>query len=229
MERRRAALVGAERRLRRVAEDLVQHVEDRVASTDGKAVVVCTNRRICVALHGEIVRLGPEWHTDDDTAGAIKVVMTGSASDPFAWQPHIGNEARRDAVVRRAKDPNDPLRLVPVRDTWLAGFDAHAMHAMDVDTPMRGHGLVQAIASVNRVFRDKPAGWVVDDIAPARCTRWMTRWVAVPVCIGSPARVWKTPRVVGAAERRPRSTYAFTAAFDVRPNGTTVGPVVPST
>ena len=162
------ALVGSENRLRMVAADLVRHFEDRVAAMDGKAMVVCMSRRICVALCDQIVALRPDWHSDDDAAGAIKVVMTGSAADPQGWQPHIGTKARRDLIAKRAKDPNDALELVIVRDMWLTGFDAPSMHTMYIDKPMKGHGLMQAIARVNRVFRDKPAGLVVDYIGIAQ-------------------------------------------------------------
>ncbi len=161
-------LVGSKKRLEMVAADLVAHLEDRLAAMDGKAMVVCMSRRICVALYDEIVALRPEWHSDDDKTGAVKVVMTGSAADVPAWQPHIGNKARRDLLAKRAKDPADPLRLVIVRDMWLTGFDAPSMHTMYIDKPMRGHGLMQAIARVNRVFRDKPAGLVVDYIGIAQ-------------------------------------------------------------
>ena len=166
------ALVGAEKRLNLVAADLVQHFEARVAALDGKAMIVCMSRRICVALYQAIVALRPEWHADEDTAGRLKVVMTGSAADPLDWQPHLGhtggNKARRDLLAKRAKDPNDPLQLVIVRDMWLTGFDAPAMHTMYVDKPMHGYALMQAIARVNRVFRDKPAGLVVDYIGIAQ-------------------------------------------------------------
>lgn len=162
------ALVGAEKRLAMIAADLVQHFEDRVAALDGKAMIVCMSRRICVALYDHIIALRPRWHSDDDAAGAIKVVMTGSASDPEEWQPHIGTRGRRDLIAKRAKDANDPLKLVIVRDMWLTGFDAPSMHTMYVDKPMKGHGLMQAIARVNRVFRDKPAGLVVDYIGIAQ-------------------------------------------------------------
>jgi len=162
------ALVGAEKRLRQVAADIVQHFENRVAALDGKAMVVCMSRRICVALYNEIIKLRPEWHSPDDNAGVVKIVMTGSASDPKEWQPHIGNKARRDLLAKRARDPKDPLKLVIVRDMWLTGFDAPCMHTMYVDKPMRGHGLMQAIARVNRVFRDKPAGLIVDYIGIAQ-------------------------------------------------------------
>lgn len=162
------ALVGSEKRLAMVAADLVRHFEDRVAAMDGKAMVVCMSRRICVALYDQIVALRPDWHSDDDAAGPIKVVMTGSAADPHAWQPHIGTKSRRDLLAKRTKDPKDPLKLVIVRDMWLTGFDAPSMHTMYIDKPMKGHGLMQAIARVNRVFRDKPAGLVVDYIGIAQ-------------------------------------------------------------
>ena len=164
------ALVGTEKRLALVAEDLVKHFEDRTAALDGKAMIVCMSRRICVALYDAIVKLRPAWHSDDDEAGAIKVVMTGAASDPPEWQAHIGKrpKPRRELLAKRAKDPKDTLRLVIVRDMWLTGFDAPCMHTMYVDKPMKGHGLMQAIARVNRVFRDKPAGLVVDYIGVAQ-------------------------------------------------------------
>ena len=162
------AVVGAEKRLGMVAEDLVEHFENRVVGMDGKAMIVCMSRRICVALYGEIIRLRPQWHSDDDGSGVIKIVMTGAASDPKEWQQHIGGKARRELLAKRAKNPNDPLKLVIVRDMWLTGFDAPSMHTMYIDKPMRGHGLMQAIARVNRVFRDKPAGLIVDYIGIAQ-------------------------------------------------------------
>jgi type I restriction enzyme R subunit len=133
-------------------------------------MIVCMSRRICVDLYDAIVKLRPEWHSDDDETGAIKIVMTGVVSDPPVWQAHIGKrpKARRELLAKRFKNPNDPLRLVIVRDMWLTGFDAPCMHTMYVDKPMRGHGLMQAIARVNRVFRDKPAGLVVDYIGVAQ-------------------------------------------------------------
>ncbi|WP_394888446.1 type I restriction endonuclease subunit R [Mesorhizobium sp. AaZ16] len=158
------ALVGSKKRLQMIAADLVRHFEARSAALDGKGMIVCMSRRICVALYQEIAALRPDWHNGNDEAGAIKVVMTGSASDPQDWQPHIGTKGRRDLLAKRAKDANDPLKLVIVRDMWLTGFDAPSMHTMYVDKPMKGHGLMQAIARVNRVFRDKPAGLVVDYI-----------------------------------------------------------------
>ncbi len=162
------ALVGADKRLRQLAGDIVQHFEARVAALDGKAMVVCMSRRICVKLYDEIVKLRPQWHSEDDAQGAIKIVMTGSASDPQEWQPHIGNKARRDLLAKRFRDPKDPLKLVIVWDMWLTGFDAPCLHTMYIDKPMKGHGLMQAIARVNRVFRDKPAGLIVDYIGIAQ-------------------------------------------------------------
>lgn len=162
------ALVGSDKRLALVAKDMVTHFEDRVAALDGKAMVVCMSRRICVKLYDAIVKLRPDWHSTDDAAGAVKIVMTGAASDPQEWQQHIGNKARRDLLAKRARDPKDPLKLVIVRDMWLTGFDAPCMHTMYVDKPMQGHGLMQAIARVNRVFRDKPAGLIVDYIGIAQ-------------------------------------------------------------
>lgn len=156
------AIVGSEKRLRLVAQDIVDHFEGRLGAMDGKAMVVCMSRRICVELYREIVRLRPEWHDERDETGQIKVVMTGSAADPPDWQPHIRNKPRREFLANRFRDPQDPLRMVLVRDMWLTGFDAPSLHTMYVDKPMRAHGLMQAIARVNRVFRDKPGGLVVD-------------------------------------------------------------------
>lgn len=156
------AVVGADKRLAVVARDIVEHFEKRLEAMDGKAMVVCMSRRICVELYRELVKLRPAWRDDDDACGAIKVVMTGSASDPPDWQPHIRNKLRREVLANRFRDPKDPLRLVLVRDMWLTGFDAPCLHTMYIDKPMRGHGLMQAIARVNRVFKDKPGGLVVD-------------------------------------------------------------------
>src|SRR2546428_6357702 len=125
-------------------------------------MVVCMSRRICVELYRELVRLRPDWYHADDERGALKVVMTGSASDPADWQPHIRNKSRRETLANRFRDAADPLRVVLVRDMWLTGFDAPSVHTMYIDKPMRGHGLMQAIARVNRVFKDKPGGLVVD-------------------------------------------------------------------
>jgi type I restriction enzyme, R subunit len=156
------AVVGSDKRLALVAGDIVEHFERRLEALDGKAMIVCMSRRICVELHREIAKLRPQWASDDDERGALKVVMTGSASDPPDWQQHIRNKPRREALANRFRSAADPLRLVLVRDMWLTGFDAPSLHTMYVDKPMRGHGLMQAIARVNRVFKDKPGGLVVD-------------------------------------------------------------------
>ena len=148
--------------MKQVARDIVGHYEQRLDVLEGKAMVVCMSRRICVDLYRELVALRPEWHHDSDDQGAVKVVMTGSASDPVGWQQHIRNKPRREALANRFRDPDDGLRVVLVRDMWLTGFDAPSLHTMYVDKPMRGHGLMQAIARVNRVFKDKPGGLVVD-------------------------------------------------------------------
>jgi type I restriction enzyme R subunit len=156
------AVVGAETRIKLVARDLVAHFENRLTAMEGKAMVVVMSRRIAVELYKELIALRPAWHGDGDEQGALKVVMTGSASDPLDWQTHIRNKARREALATRFRDANDPFKIVIVRDMWLTGFDAPSMHTMYIDKPMRGHGLMQAIARVNRVFKDKPGGLVVD-------------------------------------------------------------------
>ncbi len=156
------AVVGAEKRLKMIAKDVIDHFEKRLEVMDGKAMVVCMSRRICVELCREIVKLRPQWESVEDDCGVIKVVMTGSGSDPADWQPHIRNKPRREALANRFRAPNDPFKVVIVRDMWLTGFDAPSLHTMYVDKPMRGHGLMQAIARVNRVFSNKPGGLVVD-------------------------------------------------------------------
>ena len=161
------AMVGAEKRIALVAEDLVAHFEARLEAMDGKAMIVCMSRRIAVDTYQAIRKLRPDWHADDDTAGKMKIVMSGSASDHMDWQPHIRNKAGREAMAKRFKDPADELKLVIVRDMWLTGFDCPSMHTMYIDKPMSGHNLMQAIARVNRVFRDKPGGLVVDYIGLA--------------------------------------------------------------
>ncbi len=156
------AVVGSETRVQLIARDLVTHFEARLATMDGKAMVVVMSRRIAVELYRELVALRPAWHGDGDDQGTLKVVMTGSASDPLDWQPHIRNKKRRETLAERFRDARDPFRIVIVRDMWLTGFDAPSLHTLYVDKPMRGHGLMQAIARVNRVFKDKPGGLVVD-------------------------------------------------------------------
>lgn len=163
------AIVGNPNRLQKIAEDLVYHFEQRNAVLDGKAMIVCMSRRICVDLYEAIIKLRPLWHSDDDDKGTIKVIMTGSSSDPLKMQPHIRNKPRRKAIGDRLKNPNDPLKLVIVRDMWLTGFDAPCLHTLYVDKPMRGHNLMQAIARVNRVFTEgKEGGLVVDYLGIAQ-------------------------------------------------------------
>jgi type I restriction enzyme R subunit len=156
------ALVGTDRRLNSIANDIVKHFGDRLAAMDGKAMIVGMSRRICADLYSEIIRLRPEWHSEFDAEGQLKVVMTGNASDAPQLQPHIRNKQRNELIKRRLRDPADPLRLVIVRDMWLTGFDAPCLHTMYIDKPMKGHTLMQAIARVNRVFQGKPGGLVVD-------------------------------------------------------------------
>jgi len=161
-------VVGSSDRIKRIANDIVTHFEARLDVLDGKGMIVCMSRRICVDLYNEIIKLKPEWHHKDDDKGFIKVVMTGSAADPKEWQEHIRNKTRRRAIGDKFKDPDDPLKLAIVRDMWLTGFDAPSLHTMYVDKPMRGHGLMQAIARVNRVFKeDKKGGLIVDYIGIA--------------------------------------------------------------
>ena len=162
------AVVGSTDRLRHVAADIVSHFEQRISAAEGKGMIVCMSRRICVALHKEIIKLRPQWYSPEDDKGAIKIVMTGSASDPLDWQEHIRNKDRRKAIGNRLKDPKDPLKLLIVRDMFLTGFDAPCLNTMYIDKPMNGHTLMQAIARVNRVFGDKEGGLIVDYIGIAQ-------------------------------------------------------------
>jgi type I restriction enzyme R subunit len=166
------AIVGADKRVKLIAQDFINHFDERLKAMDGKAMIVGMSRRICVDLYNAIVALRPEWHSDDDRYGNIKIVMTGSATDPLDWQPHIRSKARRADLEKRfkhvadqskgEKDPIEPLDIVIVRDMWLTGFDVPPLHTMYIDKPMQGHGLMQAIARVNRVYKDKPGGLIVD-------------------------------------------------------------------
>lgn len=163
------AVIGSPTRLKKIAEDIVKHFENRASVLEGKAMIVCMSRRICVELYNEIIKIKPDWHSDDDDKGVIKVIMTGSSSDQLQMQPHIRNKPRRKAIGDRLKNPEDPLKLVIVRDMWLTGFDAPALHTLYVDKPMRGHNLMQAIARVNRVFTEgKDGGLVVDYLGIAQ-------------------------------------------------------------
>jgi type I restriction enzyme R subunit len=163
------AMVGSEKRITLIAKDVVEHFEARLDAIDGKGMFVSMSRRIAVELYDEIIKLRPNWHNDDINKGFIKVVMTGSASDPANYQKHIHNKEERELLASRMKNPKDELKFVIVRDMWLTGFDAPSMHTMYIDKPMQGHGLMQAIARVNRVYKDKQGGLVVDylGIAPS--------------------------------------------------------------
>ena len=146
-------VVGAAPRIQQVAADLVAHYEERCNTMVGKAMVVAMSREICVHLYNEIIKLRPDWHDADPKKGAIKIVMTGSASDKALLRPHIYSKQVKKSLEKRFKKPDDPLRLVIVRDMWLTGFDAPCMHTMYVDKPMKGHNLMQAIARVNQIGR----------------------------------------------------------------------------
>jgi len=163
------AIVGNENRINKIAEDLVYHFEQRSSVLEGKAMIVCMSRRICVEMYEAIVNLRPSWHNNEDDKGQIKVVMTGSSSDELKMQPHIRNKEKRKAIGERLKNPTDSLKIAIVRDMWLTGFDAPCLHTLYVDKPMRGHSLMQAIARVNRVFTDdKKGGLVVDYLGIAQ-------------------------------------------------------------
>lgn len=163
------AMVGSDKRISLIAKDLIEHFEARLSAMDGKGMFVAMSRRIAVELYEEVIKLRPEWHSNDIRKGFIKVVMTGKASDPGNYQPHLYTKEERNLLADRMKNPKDELKLVIVRDMWLTGFDAPSMHTMYIDKPMQGHGLMQAIARVNRVYKDKPGGLVVDylGIAPS--------------------------------------------------------------
>ncbi len=159
------ALVGAEKRIHQIAKDIIEHFENRTAAPelrDGKAMIVCMSRRICADLYDVIKELKPEWHGEDDNQGVIKVIMTGSGADDKKMQPHIRSKQARKDLATRFKKADDSFKLVIVRDMWLTGFDAPSLHTLYVDKPMQGHNLMQAIARVNRVFKDKPGGLIVD-------------------------------------------------------------------
>ena len=156
------AIVGTEKRIGLVAQDIVEHFDKRLEAMEGKAMIVCMSRRIAVELYNEMIKLRPEWHSDDDKQGVIKIVMTGNATDPLDWQQHVRTKARREELAKRFKNPDDPFKIAIVRDMWLTGFDVPPLHTMYIDKPMQGHGLMQAIARVNRVYKDKPGGLIVD-------------------------------------------------------------------
>ncbi len=155
-------VVGAPKRIRRIVKDIINHFEQRLSVLEGKGMIVCMSRRICIDLYDEIIKLRPEWHNDDDDKGFIKVVITGSASDPKEWQQHIRNKVRRKRIGENFKDPKHETKLLIVRDMFLTGFDAPSLHTMYLDKPIQGHTLMQAIARVNRVYPGKEGGLVVD-------------------------------------------------------------------
>lgn len=162
------ALVGTSERLDEIAGEIVTHYEKRLNTLDGKGMIVCMSRRICIDLYEKIVALRPEWHSEDIDKGAVKIIMSGNVSkDPDNFAPHLLSKTQMKEIEGRMKDPSDPLKLVIVRDMWLTGFDAPSTHTMYIDKPMKGHNLMQTIARVNRVFKDKPAGLVVDFIGIA--------------------------------------------------------------
>lgn len=161
------AIAGARTRVEKMAKDIVHHYQLRQKAMFGKSIIVVMSRRIAIDLYKEIIKLRPDWHSADFDKGIIKIVMTGSSSDPVEWQPFIGNKKHREFLARRMKNNDDPLKIVIVRDMWLTGFDVPAMNTMYIDKPMKGHNLMQAIARVNRVFKDKPGGLVVDYIGIA--------------------------------------------------------------
>lgn len=161
-------LAGLPERLKVLAADLVEHFEKRLQALDGKGMIVCMSRDIAVRLYDEIIKIRPQWHSADPKEGVIKVIMTGSASDPENYKPHLHNDRVQKEIEKRMKDPEDPLKLVIVCDMWLTGFDVPNLHTMYIDKPIRSHNLIQAISRVNRVFKDKPAGLVVDYIGLAR-------------------------------------------------------------
>ncbi|MFA5856685.1 MAG: type I restriction endonuclease subunit R [Candidatus Pacearchaeota archaeon] len=164
---RMEAVAGSPERIRRIAKDIIHHFEERSKIMDGKAMVVCMSRRICVDLHNEIIKQKPEWYHKDDDKGKVKIIMTGSAKDPLDWQEHIRSKKKRKELGDNFKDPENPIKLAIVRDMWLTGFDVPCLHTMYIDKPMRGHGLMQSIARVNRVFKDKTGGLIVDYIGIA--------------------------------------------------------------
>lgn len=165
------AIVGNSKRIGRIASDIVEHFENRQTAIDGKGMIVVMSRRIAVELYNSIVEVRPEWHGENDDKGYIKVVMTGSASDPLDWQKHIRSKDRRRSLADRMKDTGSDLKLVIVCDMWLTGFDAPSLHTMYLDKPMKGHNLMQAIARINRVYKDKPGGLVVDYLGVASALR----------------------------------------------------------
>jgi type I restriction enzyme R subunit len=156
------AIVGSEKRINLIAKDIIEHFEKREEALEGKIMIVCMSRRICVDIYNAISKLRPQWNSNSDNEGIMKVIMTGAPEDPVDWQKHIRNKLKRQELATRFKNPNDKFIIAIVRDMWLTGFDVPSLHTMYIDKPMRGHGLMQTIARVNRVFKDKPGGLIVD-------------------------------------------------------------------
>jgi type I restriction enzyme R subunit len=165
------AMIGTEERINLVVDDILQHFDQRLQVLEGKGMIVCMSRRICVEVYNAIQARRPEWCHTHEKQGQVKVVMSGSASDPADWQVHIRSKQEREEMAARFKDENDPLKLVIVRDMWLTGFDCPSLHTMYIDKPMSGHNLMQAIARVNRVYKDKPGGLIVDYIGIAEALK----------------------------------------------------------
>lgn len=162
------SIVGSDNRIKQIAKDIVNHFEQRNNVMGGKGMIVCMSRRICVQLYNEIQKIKPEWANNEDDKGLLKVIMTGSAADGPEWQQHIRNKERRKHLADTFKDTNSEFKLAIVRDMWLTGFDAPSLHTLYVDKPMKGHGLMQAIARVNRVFENKEGGLIVDYLGIAQ-------------------------------------------------------------
>lgn len=165
------AVVGNSKRIERIASDIIEHFDNRLSAIDGKGMIVTMSRRIAVDLYNAIASLKPEWVGESDKEGFLKVIMTGSATDPVEWQQHIRSKERRRELAEYFKDPNSPFKLAIVCDMWLTGFDAPSLHTMYLDKPLKGHNLMQAIARINRVYKDKPGGVVVDYLGVAAALR----------------------------------------------------------
>ena len=208
-------LVGARERLKVVAKEIVEHFEKRREVIEGKAMIVCMSRSICMDLYDEIVALRPDWHSDEDDGGFIKVVMTGSAGEGERIASHARTKARREALTRRFKDPEDNFRLVIVCDMWLTGFDCPPMHTMYLDKPLAGHNLMQAIARVNRVFGEKPGGVVVDFLGIADQLRDAVQTYTQAGGEGSPVQKVQD-EAVPLMERQYEALRDFFNGFDYR-------------
>ena len=200
-------LAGLPERLELLAADIVAHFEKRLKSLDGKGMIVCMSRKIAVDLYDQIVKIRPQWHSDDPKKGFIKVIMTGSAADPANFQPHIYNDAVKTEIENRMKDPNDPMKLVIVCDMWLTGFDVPSLHTMYMDKPIRAHNLIQAISRVNRVLQAKRQGlwWIIS----VWLGHWNKRCVIIPKAVG--AGMWR--RILNALMNCCSLIWMFAVRF----------------